>query len=130
LTQALTLLSRNVNDVRKVYPKLLPAPKGADLLANKVRLSQILVGYEVGLKITVSDTAVYQNISHFIETGSSNHGGGISIFGFHFGGGHSGGYSRDVSSVKMESTNGGGQIVIAPTPPGMTFLLGAMGKAL
>jgi len=88
------------------------------------------MAYEVGLTITVSNTVAYQSISNFINTATSNKGGGLSLFGFHFGANSDSSYSRDVSNVTMSSTAAGGQIYIAATPPGVTFMLGALGKAL
>ena len=35
---------------------------------------------------------------------------------------------RDVNEVKFEDIKEGGQIIIPPSPPGMTYLLGALGK--
>lgn len=35
---------------------------------------------------------------------------------------------RDVNEVKFENLEEGGQIVIPPSPPGITYLLGALGK--
>ena len=35
---------------------------------------------------------------------------------------------RDVNEVKFEDIKEGGQIIIPPSPPGITYLLGALGK--
>lgn len=71
---------RDVGSVRSTYPTLLP--NGVDHLKSKVRLQKLLLGYRVGLKITISDTGMWQSISKFVEDAKKNTGGGFSIFGF------------------------------------------------
>jgi hypothetical protein len=88
-----------------------------------------MVGYEVSLNITVSNSATYQSMSNFINTATSDSSGGLSIWGFHFGANSDSLYSRDVSNVSMSATTNGGVIKLAATPPGLTFMLGAMGKS-
>jgi hypothetical protein len=53
-------------------------------------------------------------------------GGGVSIFGFHFGAGGSATTHRNITEVRFIENNYFGQIVIPPSPPGLTFLLGAL----
>ena len=74
------MLIRDVAGVRNTYPTLLPT--GTDGLKSKVRLQKLLIGYRVGLKITVADTGMWKSIYKFVEDAKKNKGGGFSIFGF------------------------------------------------
>ncbi|KAF8857878.1 hypothetical protein BDZ45DRAFT_802911 [Acephala macrosclerotiorum] len=55
--------------------------------------------------------------------------GGFSSFGFHFGAGGSSTTHRNVSTLVTHSDGSSGVISIPPSPPGLTFLLGALGRA-
>lgn len=66
--------------MRSTYPTLLP--KGVDNLKSKVRLNKVLLGYRVGLKITVKDTGMWKSMYRFLEDAKKSTGGGFSIFGF------------------------------------------------
>jgi hypothetical protein len=120
----------DVGSVRTTYPHLLPAPIGVDSLASKVKLQRLLIGSEVGLTITVSDTGTYNSIYNFVQDATSSAGGGVTIFGFHFGGGSSNTIHRNISDVSFTQLQEGGQVVIAPSPKGVPVQLGALGVAL
>jgi hypothetical protein len=110
----------DVGSVRTTYPNLLPPPLGKNSLAGKVRLQRLLIGTEVGLTITVSDTGTYNSIYSFIQDAKTNvaAGGGFSIFGIRFGAG--GGKTtithREVKDVSFVTLQEGGQVIIAPSP--------------
>ncbi|KAH8595520.1 hypothetical protein B0O99DRAFT_671946 [Bisporella sp. PMI_857] len=118
----------DVPDFRTLYPKLLP--NGKDFLKGSVRLQKILVGYQVGITITFNDAAQWTSVSTFVKNAQKNVGGGISIFGFRFGAGSSSTYQQSVSSIQVIQQGNVGQIVLPPTAPGVTVMLGALGKAL
>ncbi|CZR62182.1 uncharacterized protein PAC_12079 [Phialocephala subalpina] len=117
----------DVPSARSTYPTLPPGKSNP--LASRARLRKLLIGYEVGLKITINDTNTWTNISTFIQDAKSSTGGGFSIFGFHFGAGGSSTTHRNVSTLVTHSDGTSGVIVIPPSPPGLTFLLGALGRA-
>jgi hypothetical protein len=110
----------DVGAVRTTYPNLLPPPLGKDTLAGKVRLQRLLIGTEVGLTITVSDTGTYNSIYSFIQDAKTGvgAGGGFSIFGIHFGAGGSKSTTthREVKDVSFVTLQEGGQVIIAPSP--------------
>jgi hypothetical protein len=110
----------DVGSVRTTYPNLLPPPLGKDTLAGKVRLQRLLIGTEVGLTITVSDTGTYNSIYSFIQDAKTSvgAGGGFSIFGIHFGAGGSKATTthREVKDVSFVTLQEGGQVIIAPSP--------------
>jgi len=95
-----------------------------------VRLQKILVGYQVGITITFNDASLWTAVSSYVKNAQSNVGGGISIFGFKFGAGSSSTYSRSTSDIRVVSQGNIGQLVLPPTAPGVTVMLGALGKAL
>ncbi|EPE31455.1 hypothetical protein GLAREA_12758 [Glarea lozoyensis ATCC 20868] len=124
----------DVGGVRTTYPNLLPPPLGKNTLAGKVRLQRLLIGTEVGLTITVSDTGTYNSIYSFIQDAKTSvgAGGGFSIFGIRFGagGGKTTTTHREVKDVSFVTLQEGGQVIIAPSPKGVPVQLGALGKAL
>jgi hypothetical protein len=73
---------------------------------------------------------MWQSVSQFIQNAQKSTGGGFSIFGFHFGAGGSSATHRNVTDVQLTNLAEGGTVIIPPSPPGITFLLGALGKAL
>ncbi|KAF2271443.1 uncharacterized protein EI97DRAFT_270258 [Westerdykella ornata] len=118
----------DVGNVRKTYPKLREGE--TDDLQGLVRLTHVLVGYQLGMTIKFSNSEMWRNVSQFIETGKSSGGGSLQIFGFGFGKGGGGAYQHSTNDLKTRTTSDGGEIVIPNTPEGMLFMLGARGKAL
>jgi len=113
---------------KTLYPTLLA--NGKDFLTGNVRLDSILLAYEVGLTITFSDVALYEAISTYILDIQKSVSGGLSIFGFHFGGSKTSTYQQTTKSITLTQTSTGGTIVLPPTAQGVTVMLGALGKAL
>lgn len=118
----------DVPGVRQTFPKL--TPKGINQLVNNVRITKVLVGHQVGCTITISDVGTWKSISQFIQDAKTNAGGGLSIWGFHFGINSSGSSHRNITDVQTYAGNNGGTIVIPPSPYGIPMMLGAMGKAM
>ena len=100
------------------------------MLKGNVRLQKLLIAYQVGITITFNDAALWTAASTFVRTAQAKVGGGISILGFKFGAGASQTYSQSTSSIKVVNQGNVGQIILPPTAPGVTVLLGALGKAL
>ena len=122
-------ITRDVPDFRTQYPNLLPG-SGKDFLKGLVRLQKMLIGYQVGITITFNDAELWTYVSNYVKSGQQSGSGGISIFGFRFGASGSGTYQQSTSSIQVIQTGTTGQLVLPPTPPGVTVLLGALGKAL
>lgn len=122
--------NRDVGGVRSTYPNLVSRPGFSDPLVGRVRLTRILVGYEIGMTITVTDTALYKSMSQFIQTAQRSTGGGFSLFGFRFGASQGTTSTRSTSSISLTETSSGGRIVIPPSAPGLTYMLGALGKVM
>jgi len=114
--------------VRNTYPSILP--NGIDTLKGRVRLEKLLIGYEIGLTITINDSSTWQSAYSFLQTAQRTTGGGFSIFGFHFGAGGTTTTHRNITDVHFVDNKSSGQIVIPPSLPGLTFMMGALGKAL
>jgi hypothetical protein len=125
---------REVNDVRSVYPNLFSnstagSTNGLDQLKDQIRIEKVMLAYEISFTITMFNSATYQSMSNFLNTATSDKGDGLSIWGFQFRANSDSSYSRDVSNITMSSTANGGTIKLAATPPGLTFMMGAIGKS-
>lgn len=118
----------DVPSVRRTYPHL--TSNGINQLSGHIRLTKLLLGHEVGCKITVADSATWKSVSQFIQDAKSDTGGGISIFGFYFGGSGSSVTHRNITDIQTSNQNTGGVIVIPPSRLGIPMLLGAFGKAV
>ncbi|RAQ76003.1 hypothetical protein COH20_001467 [Aspergillus flavus] len=84
---------------------------------------QILVGYEVSLKIRFAESLMTQ-VRNMVSQVQSESNGGLRIFGFQFGPDQASGtsFTRDVNSVKYnESTN---EISLPASPRGCPVILG------
>ncbi|CZT01099.1 hypothetical protein WAI453_009523 [Rhynchosporium graminicola] len=118
----------DVGGVRTTYPSILPSK--LDTLASRVRLTKLLIGYEIGLKITINETSTWHSVYNFVSDAKKNTGGGFSIWGIHFGAGGNKETGRNISEVQFVNNGVSGQIIIPPSQKGVTYLLGALGKAL
>ncbi|KAL2060853.1 hypothetical protein VTL71DRAFT_8905 [Oculimacula yallundae] len=118
----------DVGGVRSTYPNLLS--KKLDTLASRVRINKVLIGYEVALKITFNETSTWRSVYNFVSEAKKNTGGGINIWGIHFGAGGTKETRRNITEIQFKDDGVSGQIIIPPSQKGVTYLLGALGKAL
>ncbi|KAH7312843.1 hypothetical protein BKA65DRAFT_467072 [Rhexocercosporidium sp. MPI-PUGE-AT-0058] len=118
----------DVGGVRGTYPHLLS--HHTDTLASRVRLSKLLIGYEVGLKITINETSTWSSVYNFLQDAKKSSSASVNIWGIHFGAGGTKETRRNISEVQFVNDGVSGQIVIPPSQPGVTYLLGALGKVL
>ncbi|KAH8590606.1 hypothetical protein B0O99DRAFT_691392 [Bisporella sp. PMI_857] len=118
----------DVPAVRATYPKI--TKNGINNLAGKVRITKLLLGHQVGLTITISDSATWKSVSQFISSSKKDTRGGLRIFGFGFGAGVGGNTFRNITEVQTSEQGNGGVIVIPPGPVGIPMMLGAFGKAV
>nr|KMM68425.1 hypothetical protein CPAG_04752 [Coccidioides posadasii RMSCC 3488] len=106
--------------VRRTFPELLEGE--VDSALGLVRVSKILVGYEVSVTI------------HFAESlrtqARSESKGGLRIFGFQFGPDKSSGasFSRDLNSLTYNETTN--EMTLPATPRGVPVILGALGRKI
>ncbi|KAH6717369.1 hypothetical protein BKA61DRAFT_547217 [Leptodontidium sp. MPI-SDFR-AT-0119] len=118
----------DVGGVRSTYPHLLS--HRTDTLASRVRLQKLLIGYEVGLKITINETSTWNSVYNFLQDAKTSSSASVNIWGIHFGAGGTKETRRNITEIQFVNDGVSGQIVIPPSQPGVTYLLGALGKAL
>ncbi|KAF2419764.1 hypothetical protein EJ08DRAFT_653994 [Tothia fuscella] len=118
----------DVADARAAYPKLLP--NATDSLVGKVRPQKVLLAYQPGLTIAFKNANTWKNVKQFIDTAKSNKGGGISIFGFSFGGSGGRKSDRTMNDIQTQDSGTGGSIIIPPAAPGALYVLGVLGRKL
>ncbi|KAH9205364.1 hypothetical protein DL95DRAFT_491630 [Leptodontidium sp. 2 PMI_412] len=118
----------DVGGVRSTYPHLLS--HHTDTLASRVRLQKLLIGYEVGLKITINETSTWNSVYNFLQDAKTSSSASVNIWGIHFGAGGTKETRRNITEIQFVNDGVSGQIVIPPSQPGVTYLLGALGKAL
>jgi len=116
---------RDVPDARRSYPTLQKGVK--DPLKGLYRTTKILLGYRPSVKITISNKQTWTSISNMIEKQKKSAGGGVNILGFHFGASGGASNTHGWSQLQTSSVGSGGQIVVAPAPEGLTYMLGALG---
>ncbi|KAG4429228.1 hypothetical protein IFR05_015289 [Cadophora sp. M221] len=118
----------DVGGVRSTYPNLLS--HRTDTLSSRVRLQKLLIGYEVGLKITINETSTWNSVYKFLQDAKTSSSASVNIWGIHFGAGGTKETRRNITEIQFVNDGVSGQIVIPPSQPGVTYLLGALGKAL
>lgn len=117
----------DVPGVRRLHPVLNPGE--TDTALGLVRINRILVGYKVGVKITFARSLRTQ-VRNLISEAQQDTEGGLRIFGFQFGGDtqNTSSFTRDINSVKY--TEESGLLTLPPTPDGVPFVLGMLGKRI
>ncbi|GAB1193359.1 hypothetical protein APSETT444_002573 [Aspergillus pseudonomiae] len=124
-------ISREANKddsgVRRTFPNLLEGENDAAL--GLVRVSKILVGYEVSLKIRFAESLKTQ-VRNMVSQAKSESNGGLRIFGFQFGPDQASGtsFTRDVNSVKYNETSN--EISLPASPRGCPVILGILGRKI
>lgn len=119
----------DVPAVRQTFPKL--TAKGIDQLTGHIKMTKVLIGHQVACTITFNDASTWKSVSQFIQDAKKDTSGGLSIWGFHFGGGGSSTTHRNITDVQVKDLGSNkGQIIIPASPLGIPMMLGAMGKAL
>ena len=121
-------IHRDVPSVRATYPKI--TKNGINNLANRVKITKLMLGHQVALTITIADSATWKSVSQYILDAKKDVGGGLSIFGFKFGAGGGGNVHRNITDVQTSDQGNGGVITIPAGPVGLPVLLGAFGKAV
>lgn len=117
----------DVPGVRNLHPVLNPDER--DTALGLVRINRILVGYKIGVKITFARSLRTQ-VRDMIRDARQDTEGGLRIFGFQFGADteNTSSFTRDINSVKY--TEESGVLTIPPTPDGVPFVLGMLGKKI
>ncbi|QRD90090.1 hypothetical protein F9C07_2256673 [Aspergillus flavus] len=100
-----------------------------DTSLGLVRVSKILVGYEVSLKIRFAESLKTQ-VRNMVSQAQSESNGGLRIFGFQFGPDQASGtsFTRDVNSIKYNETTN--EISLPASPRGCPVILGILGRKL
>ncbi|QMW43207.1 hypothetical protein G4B11_006577, partial [Aspergillus flavus] len=113
--------------VRRTFPNLLKGENDTSL--GLVRVSKILVGYEVSLKIRFAESLKTQ-VRNMVSQAQSESNGGLRIFGFQFGPDQASGtsFTRDVNSIKYNETTN--EISLPASPRGCPVILGILGRKL
>ncbi|KAF2179583.1 hypothetical protein K469DRAFT_693949 [Zopfia rhizophila CBS 207.26] len=115
-------------DARRMFPTLRPYE--TDPLVGNVRTQKFLVGYGVSLNITFTNMTTWNSVTKFVEEVRQDSSFGIRIFGIGFGSGGSRQSFRNKTDIKMDKIGDKGTIYIPPTPPGLTYMLGALGSKI
>ncbi|EIT78887.1 hypothetical protein AO1008_00189 [Aspergillus oryzae 100-8] len=113
--------------VRRTFPNLLKGENDTSL--GLVRVSKILVGYEVSLRIRFAESLKTQ-VRNMVSQAQSESNGGLRIFGFQFGPDQASGtsFTRDVNSIKYNETTN--EISLPASPRGCPVILGILGRKL
>ncbi|KAB8209565.1 hypothetical protein P875_00021533 [Aspergillus parasiticus SU-1] len=113
--------------VRRTFPNLLEGE--TDTALGLVRVSKILVGYEVSLKIRFAESLKTQ-VRNMVSQAQSESNGGLRIFGFQFGPDQASGtsFTRDVNSVKYNET--ANEMSLPASPRGCPVILGILGRKI
>lgn len=118
---------RDDSGVRRTFPNLLKGENDTSL--GLVRVSKILVGYEVSLRIRFAESLKTQ-VRNMVSQAQSESNGGLRIFGFQFGPDQASGtsFTRDVNSIKYNETTN--EISLPASPRGCPVILGILGRKL